>query len=516
MAAIFASSQPANCSQTPAYLMPSTPSPNGSSTNLHAAATTPTSDPESPDPSARWYGAQQHNLIVDARPAVNAYAMQAIGMGSENMDNYRHVSSPPCTRQYLGIDNIHVMRDSLHKVVEAIKDSDLTPLPPNRELLAKSGWLKHIGLLLDGASIIVRQVAVEHSHVLVHCSDGWDRTSQLSSLAQLCLDPYFRTIDGFMALVEKDWVSFGHRFQLRCGFLGHDKWFIEKAGTTIAAEDAFFDADDDGGAGEEGGVPPVPSRGAQAFNEAISSARNFFSTVAANAASNGRSSPASDLADPEDAPPPTSAASAATADRATKLAAAAASAHITKPKECSPVFQQFLDATYQLVAQNPQRFEFNERFLRRLLFHLYSCQYGTFLLNNEKERADARVRERTRSVWDYFLARRKMWRNEDYRPDLDEHHANAVLWPKPARAVRWWALCWGRDDAEMNGEPRYLGATGVGASIIPADTKPPAAVVAAASAAAAGVVDGMRGLALGATARGKSPARSPPQEVEMM
>ena len=31
---------------------------------------------------------------------------------------------------------------------------------------------------------------------LVHCSDGWDRTSQLTSLAQLLLDPFYRTITG--------------------------------------------------------------------------------------------------------------------------------------------------------------------------------------------------------------------------------------------------------------------------------------------------------------------------------
>lgn len=53
--------------------------------------------------------------------------------------------------------------------------------------------------------------------VLLHCSDGWDRTSQLSSLAQLVLDPYFRTMEGFFVLVEKEWVSFGHQFATRCG-----------------------------------------------------------------------------------------------------------------------------------------------------------------------------------------------------------------------------------------------------------------------------------------------------------
>ena len=36
-----------------------------------------------------------------------------------------------------------------------------------------------------------------------------DRTSQLSSLAQLMLEPYYRTIIGFEVLIEKDWLSFG-------------------------------------------------------------------------------------------------------------------------------------------------------------------------------------------------------------------------------------------------------------------------------------------------------------------
>lgn len=43
-------------------------------------------------------------------------------------------------------------------------------------------------------------VADEGVSVLVHCSDGWDRTAQACSVACILLDPFYRTIKGLMVI----------------------------------------------------------------------------------------------------------------------------------------------------------------------------------------------------------------------------------------------------------------------------------------------------------------------------
>ena len=45
---------------------------------------------------------------------------------------------------------------------------------------------------------VFQAMTVEGASVLVHCSDGWDRTAQVCSLGALLMDPYYRTMKGFM------------------------------------------------------------------------------------------------------------------------------------------------------------------------------------------------------------------------------------------------------------------------------------------------------------------------------
>ncbi len=157
--------------------------------------------------------AQSHKIyIMDARPQTNALANKTRGGGLENEHLYN------AEIQFLGISSIHVMRESLRKLTDLC-------FPGNTEdggarfyeELEATQWLAHIRLILSGAVRVVDKIEYQKTSVVVHCSDGWDRTAQLTSLSMIMLDQYYRTLTGFEVLIEKEWLSFGHKFAQRIG-----------------------------------------------------------------------------------------------------------------------------------------------------------------------------------------------------------------------------------------------------------------------------------------------------------
>ena len=160
--------------------------------------------------------AQSHKIfIMDARPQTNALANKTRGGGLENEHLYN------AEIQFLGISSIHVMRESLRKLTELCYPGNFEDSRFYEELEATQ-WLSHIRLILSGAVRAVDKIEYQKTSVVVHCSDGWDRTAQLTSLSMLMLDPYYRTLRGFEVLIEKEWLSFGHKFAQRIGH-GEDK-----------------------------------------------------------------------------------------------------------------------------------------------------------------------------------------------------------------------------------------------------------------------------------------------------
>ncbi|CAN0165701.1 unnamed protein product, partial [Discosporangium mesarthrocarpum] len=244
--------------------------------------------------------------IVDARPMISAKGNLILGKGHEVIS--RLGGSRRATLTFLEIPNIHAMRESFNALVTACSSADDEDSSWLQQLHS-SRWLEYISYTLRGASDVATRLT-EGDPVLVHCSDGWDRTSQLVSLAQVLLDPYYRTIEGFQVLVSKDWCTFGHQFAQRGGH-NHNVDIVEN----------------------------------------------------------------------------------------------------------SPIFLQFLDATWQLLRQFPSRFEFSEDLLLLLRHAWYSRWYNDFLHDSEYERVLMHAScmagggNTTHSVWSHVRHSPEQFRN---------------------------------------------------------------------------------------------------------
>ncbi|XP_076300036.1 phosphatidylinositol-3,5-bisphosphate 3-phosphatase MTMR4 isoform X2 [Lasioglossum baleicum] len=149
-------------------------------------------------------------LIVDARSYTIAVANRARGGGCECQQYY-----PNCDIQFMNLPNIHSIRRSFH----AMRQLCATETDQSNwlSLLEGTQWLQHMSGLLRAAVTVASAIERDARPVLVHCSDGWDRTPQIVALAQILLDPYYRTMEGFQILCEREWLDFGHKFADRCG-----------------------------------------------------------------------------------------------------------------------------------------------------------------------------------------------------------------------------------------------------------------------------------------------------------
>jgi len=158
-------------------------------------------------------------FIIDCRPMLNAYANIANGAGVESLGNYHK----GIELWFAGIHNIHHVRDAWEKMF-FLAQQHYNPTSSSSASssssswfsgLESTGWLDYMQSVLRASAVLADKIFREQISVLCRCSHGLDRTPQVVSLAMLTLDPYYRTIEGFGVLIEKEWISMGHRFHSR-------------------------------------------------------------------------------------------------------------------------------------------------------------------------------------------------------------------------------------------------------------------------------------------------------------
>eukprot|EP01062_Namystynia_karyoxenos_P072451 TRINITY_DN6861_c0_g1_i1.p1 TRINITY_DN6861_c0_g1~~TRINITY_DN6861_c0_g1_i1.p1 ORF type:complete len:998 (+),score=263.73 TRINITY_DN6861_c0_g1_i1:65-2995(+) len=154
--------------------------------------------------------------IIDCRGQAAAVANIAKGGGYEKEENYK------CRVEFQDIENVHVVSASAEAIRRALSPRTAVDNSVERwtHELARTGWFTHVEKVL-GAAVRCAVMISQDSSALVHCTNGWDRTAQVVSLAMLMVDPHYRTIEGFCTLVDKEWIALGHKFADRCGVCGY-------------------------------------------------------------------------------------------------------------------------------------------------------------------------------------------------------------------------------------------------------------------------------------------------------
>jgi hypothetical protein len=156
-------------------------------------------------------------FIYDCRPYLAAMANKLKGAGHENTENYNNAELFFCE-----IDNIHSARKGINSIYNILKNNNFINNKSFFSSFEKTNWPNFIFGIIQ-ASINVASSIKNGYSVLIHCSDGWDRASQVTAFSQLLIDPYYRTIRGYMTLIEKDFVSFGHQFRYRNGYYSKEE-----------------------------------------------------------------------------------------------------------------------------------------------------------------------------------------------------------------------------------------------------------------------------------------------------
>ena len=102
------------------------------------------------------------------------------------------------------------LRESFKNMQKAVS----SPIKTELKGVGESNWYQTVGSCLAYASMCAELIQVEQVSVLVALESGWDLTSVLVALTEIILDPTYRTIDGFQTIIEREFLSFGHRFRI--------------------------------------------------------------------------------------------------------------------------------------------------------------------------------------------------------------------------------------------------------------------------------------------------------------
>lgn len=139
-------------------------------------------------------------------------------------ENIRKCSLQKTAPRYLeltkvlpSLQDVQVSYIKLRALCAPVSDRELTEQDEKfLSSLDKTCWLLYVSFCLKTANEAAGYLKAGDSVVLQE-NDGRDMCCLISSLVQIFLDPFYRTITGLQVLIQKEWVALGHPFSDRMG-----------------------------------------------------------------------------------------------------------------------------------------------------------------------------------------------------------------------------------------------------------------------------------------------------------
>ncbi|XP_054159032.1 myotubularin-related protein 13-like [Oppia nitens] len=161
----------------------------------------------------------QVSAPLDSQTNLNRAVLYIFGEKNQ-INKIKTESFNNCDFIPVDIHEVRAVKNSFKKLMRACLPStsptnNADPEQSFYRQFENSEWLSQLRTIMQISGAIVDLIDIQGSSVMVCLEDGWDFVPQIVSIAQLCLDPYYRTFDGFRTLIEKEWLAFGHRFSHR-------------------------------------------------------------------------------------------------------------------------------------------------------------------------------------------------------------------------------------------------------------------------------------------------------------
>eukprot|EP00731_Ephydatia_muelleri_P011045 Em0005g1631a len=174
---------------------------------------------------------KRRGQVLDVRSQSTAYHHTSKGGGTELPERY-----PQWKLVYGDMEAPTEIMTSLEKLMTVC--SDHASSSNWCEKLDSTGWLGHVHKLMCAVQLVVRWIdGTDGTSVVVHGATGRDATLAVTSLAQLLLDPQNRTIEGFIRLIQREWLDAGYPFS---SFHGSDRNTKERSPLFLLFLDAVW------------------------------------------------------------------------------------------------------------------------------------------------------------------------------------------------------------------------------------------------------------------------------------